>query len=243
MSTIYQKTWPTSAKINSNCNLHNVPRVLKSLTNHQKDFIVFCYHRCKFHVKIYMKVGTVSNQKKLMSIHSWPFPVRELKITLLDCMYFDDTLCFDTAYLKGSRVLQCLNLQRLGGLMSMTDKVGLSMSLPLLLIRLSSYSGVKMLLPLLVLSEWSVGLKLTGDRKLFPWVLLALGKVLRPSMIYREYCYATKMTAKQRMYANTLWLPHDVLQIFHSIWYNVMIMKFTELNGRKKIFTTDVPKD
>lgn len=72
-------------------------------------------------------------------------------------------------------------LQRLGGLMSITVKVGLSMSLPLLLIRLSSYSGVKILLPLLVLKEWSVGLKFTGDRKLVPWVLLALGKVLRPT--------------------------------------------------------------
>lgn len=243
MSTIYQKTWPTSAKINSNCNLHNVPRVLKSLTNHQKDFYSVLLSQMQIPCENLHEGWHSKQSKKLMSIHSWPFPVRELKITLLDCMYFDDTLCFDTAHLKGSRVLQCLNLQRLGGLMSMTDKVGLSMSLPLLLIRLSSYSGVKMLLPLLVLSEWSVGLKLTGDRKLFPWVLLALGKVLRPSMIYREYCYATKMTAKQRMYANTLWLPHDVLQIFHSIWYDVMIMKFTELNGRKKIFTTDVPKD
>lgn len=72
-------------------------------------------------------------------------------------------------------------LQRLGGLMSITVKVGLSMSLPFLLTRLSSYSGVKILLPLLVLKEWSVGLKLTGDRKLVPWVLLALGKVLRPT--------------------------------------------------------------
>ena len=44
-------------------------------------------------------------------------------------------------------------LQRLGGLMSVTVKVGLSMSLPLLLTRPSSHSGVKMLLPLLVLKE------------------------------------------------------------------------------------------
>lgn len=72
------------------------------------------------------------------------------------------------------------NLHRLGGLISITDKVGLSMSLPLLLNRLSSYSGVKTLLPLLVLREWSVGLKLTGERKLVPWVLLALGKVFLP---------------------------------------------------------------
>lgn len=72
-------------------------------------------------------------------------------------------------------------LQRLGGLMSVTVRVGLSMSLPLRLTRLSSHSGVKTLLPLLVLKEWSVGLKLTGDRKLVPWVLLALGKVLRPT--------------------------------------------------------------
>lgn len=65
---------------------------------------------------------------------------------------------------------------RLGGLMSMTDKVGAvaelgvgSMSLPLRG-RLdgpgtSSRSGVKTLLPLLVLGDCSVGLKLTGDRK------------------------------------------------------------------------------
>lgn len=48
---------------------------------------------------------------------------------------------------------QMENLHRLGGLISITDRVGLSMSLPLLLNRLSSYSGVKTLLPLLVLRE------------------------------------------------------------------------------------------
>lgn len=91
---------------------------------------------------------------------------------LFNGMYLDDTVGFDKIYLKSKSFTVGLtkrqNLQRLGGLMSMTDKVGFSMSLPLLLIRLSSYSGVKTLLPLLVLSEWSVGLKLTGDRKLFP---------------------------------------------------------------------------
>lgn len=116
---------------------------------------------------------------------------------LFNGMCLDDTLGFHMIYLKSksftAEFTKWQNLQRLGGLMSMTDKVGLSMSLPLLLILLSSYSGVKTLLPLLVLSEWSVGLKLTGDRKLFPWVLLALGKVLRPSMIYTEdKCYSTK---------------------------------------------------
>lgn len=66
--------------------------------------------------------------------------------------------------------------QRLGGLMSMTERVGavdglglVSMSLPLRG-RLagpgaSSRSGVKTLLPLLVLGDCSVGLKLTGERK------------------------------------------------------------------------------
>lgn len=60
--------------------------------------------------------------------------------------------------------------------MSMTDKVGAvaelgggSMSLPLRGLLdgpgTSSRSGVKMLLPLLVLGDCSVGLKLTGDRK------------------------------------------------------------------------------
>lgn len=119
------------------------------------------------------------------------FPIREKNITYH--IYFDDMLSFDTVYLKGKSLefTKFLNLQRLGGLMSITDKVGLSMSLPLLLILLSSYSGVKTLLPLLVLSEWSVGLKLTGDRKLFPWVLLALGKVLRPSVLKRRKKYAT----------------------------------------------------
>lgn len=91
---------------------------------------------------------------------------------LFNGMYLDHKVGFDMIYLKSksftARFPKCQNLQRLGGLMSMTDKVGLSMSLPLLLIRLSSYSGVKTLLPLLVLSEWSVGLKLTGERKLFP---------------------------------------------------------------------------
>lgn len=139
---------------------------------------------------------------------------------------------------------KCQNLQRLGGLMSMTDKVGLSMSLPLLLIRLSSYSGVKTLLPLLVLSEWSVGLKLTGDRKLFPWVLLALGKVLRPSMIHTEdKCYSTKrycnaMCACKYFMNSTssrLNLPqqrtgHNHHEIY---WFNVP-------PRRKQTFITDV---
>lgn len=76
---------------------------------------------------------------------------------LFSGMYLDDMLGFDMIYLKSKSFTagftKCQNLQRLGGLISMTDKVGLSMSLPLLLIRLSSYSGVKTLLPLLVLSE------------------------------------------------------------------------------------------
>lgn len=69
-----------------------------------------------------------------------------------------------------------VNSQRLGGLMSITDSVGApvglglgSMSLPRrgLLVGpgTSSRSGVKTLLPLLVLGDCSVGLKLTGDRK------------------------------------------------------------------------------
>lgn len=68
--------------------------------------------------------------------------------------------------------------------MSMTDRVGLelgSISLPRRLRPGSSSSGVKMLLPLLVLGLCcSVGLKLTGERK--PWVCVrrALGKVFRP---------------------------------------------------------------
>lgn len=68
------------------------------------------------------------------------------------------------------------NSQRLGGLMSMTDRVGAavglglgSMSLPLRGLLAgpgaSSRSGVKTLLPLLVLGDCSVGLKLTGERK------------------------------------------------------------------------------
>lgn len=94
------------------------------------------------------------------------------------------TLSTGLASVPHSQRSHCAHLrhsQRLGGLMSITVRVGLSMSLPLLLTRLSSYSGVKMLLPLLVLKEWSVGLKLTGERKLVPWVLRALGKVLRPT--------------------------------------------------------------
>lgn len=123
------------------------------------------------------------------------------------------------------------NSQRLGGLMSMTDRVGLSMSLPLLLIRLSSYSGVKTLLPLLVLSECSVGLKLTGDRKLFPWVLLALGKVFRPSAIHTEHKrYSTKRYCNS-MYACKYFL--NCTSCFNlpqqRIGHNIIIMKFTDL--------------
>lgn len=84
-----------------------------------------------------------------------------------------------------------LNLQRLGGLMSMTESVGLvlglgSMSLPRRRRPGSSSSGEKMLLPLLVLGLWSVGLKLMGERKPWPCVLLALGNVLRPATRTRE---------------------------------------------------------
>lgn len=82
--------------------------------------------------------------------------------------------------------------QRLGGLMSMTDRVGAaagvgagSMSLPLRGLLegpgTSSRSGVKTLLPLLVLGDCSVGLKLTGDRKPWTWVLRARGKVFLPA--------------------------------------------------------------
>lgn len=128
--------------------------------------------------------------RKLLSIQPWCFPTREIKTYYsIACTLM--MLSFDVMCLKGEsftmEFTKWLHLQRLGGLMSMTDKVGLSMSLPLLLIRFSSYSGVKTLLPLLVLSEWSVGLKLTGDRKLFPWVLLALGKVLRPSVMHKQH--------------------------------------------------------
>lgn len=128
--------------------------------------------------------------RKLLSIQPWCFPTREIKTHYsIACTLM--MLSFDMMCLKGksftTEFTKRLHLQRLGGLMSMTDKVGLSMSLPLLLIRFSSYSGVKTLLPLLVLSEWSVGLKLTGDRKLFPWVLLALGKVLRPSVMHKQH--------------------------------------------------------
>lgn len=81
---------------------------------------------------------------------------------------------------------------RLGGLMSMTDKVGAvaglglgSMSLPLRGLLdgpgTSSMSGVKMLLPLLVLGDCSVGLKLTGERNPWTWVLRARGKVFLPA--------------------------------------------------------------
>lgn len=71
--------------------------------------------------------------------------------------------------------------QRLGGLMSMTESMALaSMSLPRRRRAASSSSGVKMLLPLLVLSDCSVGLKLTGERKLWPWLRRARGKVFRP---------------------------------------------------------------
>lgn len=131
-------------------------------------------------------------------------------------------LAFDTIYLKSKSFTagftKWQNLQRLGGLMSMTDKVGLSMSLPLLLIRLSSYSGVKTLLPLLVLSEWSVGLKLTGDRKLLPWVLLALGKVLRPSMIYTEHkSYSTKRCCNATCACKySIWVLYPLIQVCHS---------------------------
>lgn len=83
---------------------------------------------------------------------------------------------------RPSHISRCpvRHLQRLGGLTSITVSV-FSMSLPRLLARPLSCSGVKMLLPLLVLRERSVGLTLTGDRKLVPWVLRALGKVLRPA--------------------------------------------------------------
>lgn len=80
--------------------------------------------------------------------------------------------------------------QRLGGLMSMTDRVGAtvglgSMSLPLRG-RLagpgtSSRSGVKTLLPLLVLGDCSVGLKLTGERKPWTCVRRARGNVFLPA--------------------------------------------------------------
>lgn len=67
--------------------------------------------------------------------------------------------------------------------MSITERVGLgSMSLPL---RLrppgSSRSGVNILLPLLVLGDCSVGLKLTGEWKPWTWVRRARGNVLRPA--------------------------------------------------------------
>lgn len=76
--------------------------------------------------------------------------------------------------------------------MSMTDKVGAaaglgvgSMSLPLRGLLdgpgTSSRSGVKTLLPLLVLGDCSVGLKLTGDRNPCTWVLRARGKVFLPA--------------------------------------------------------------
>lgn len=75
--------------------------------------------------------------------------------------------------------------------MSMTDRLGVaagagvgSMSLPrrgrLEGPGTSSRSGVKTLLPLLVLGDCSVGLKLTGDRKPWTWVLRARGKVFLP---------------------------------------------------------------
>lgn len=81
------------------------------------------------------------------------------------------------------------NLQRLGGLMSMTESVGLglgSMSLPRRRRPGSSSSGEKMLLPLLVLGLWSVGLKLMGERKPWPCVRRARGNVLRPAVRKRE---------------------------------------------------------
>lgn len=170
---------------------------------------------------------------------------------LFNGMYLDDMVGFDKIYLKSKSFTvgftKRQNLQRLGGLMSMTDKVGFSMSLPLLLIRLSSYSGVKTLLPLLVLSEWSVGLKLTGDRKLFPWVLLALGKVLRPSMIYTEHeRYTTKKycNAKcaRKYFMNStlshLNLPQRRIGCNHHeiYWFNFP-------PRRKQTFITDVYKD
>lgn len=79
--------------------------------------------------------------------------------------------------------------QRLGGLMSMTESVGAaaglgSMSLPRRLLPgpgASSRSGVKTLLPLLVLGDCSVGLKLTGERKLWTCVRRARGNVFLPA--------------------------------------------------------------
>lgn len=75
----------------------------------------------------------------------------------------------------------------------MTERVGPpeglavgSMSLPLRLLAgpgASSRSGVKTLLPLLVLGDCSVGLKLTGERKLWTCVRRARGKVFRPESI------------------------------------------------------------
>lgn len=70
----------------------------------------------------------------------------------------------------------CEDSQRLGGLTSMTESVGAtaglgfdSMSLPLRGLLAgpgtSSRSGVKTLLPLLVLGDCSVELKLIGERK------------------------------------------------------------------------------
>lgn len=76
--------------------------------------------------------------------------------------------------------------------MSITDSVvgapvGLgaaSMSLPMRGLRAgpgtSSRSGVKTLLPLLVLGDCSVGLKLTGERKPCTCVRRARGNVFRP---------------------------------------------------------------
>ena len=82
--------------------------------------------------------------------------------------------------------------QRLGGLMSITDRVGAavglglgSMSLPLRGLLAgpgaSSRSGVKTLLPLLVLGDCSVGLKLTGERKPWTCVRRARGNVFLPA--------------------------------------------------------------
>lgn len=114
-------------------------------------------------------------------------------------VYIWTTNSINSYQLSNTLCAMC-SLQRLGGLISITVRVGLSISLPLLRIRPSSYSGVKMLLPLLVLNEWSVGLKLTGDRKLFPCVLLALGNVLRPREKTSYYTGAQTTTSVRIFY-------------------------------------------
>lgn len=138
------------------------------------------------------------------------------------------------------------NSQRLGGLMSMTDSVGAavglglgSMSLPLRGLLAgpgaSSRSGVKTLLPLLVLGDCSVGLKLTGERKPWTCVRRARGKVFLPAEQRKRRRdnqeYSLNHTAEvQRNY--------DILSYLYSHIVWVSLRKITHhhcsLEGRRE---------